>query len=152
LHSAQWDMYMRADVLEDNVATLDQISNVPRRWPQGNLWYLYGSYFLQWLQQQYGEAAMRAIIDDYGMQLIPLAVNRSVRRATGRTYEQLYPEWVAWMRKHYADEAAAIRARAGGLREGVQVTYGGNTAQHPVWLPSGTFAGFDGGFVYFRDD
>jgi hypothetical protein len=38
LRSSMWNMWMRADVLEDNVATLDQFSNVPRRWPQGHIW------------------------------------------------------------------------------------------------------------------
>ena len=45
LRNSQWDMFMRADVLDDNVASLDQLSNIVRRWPQGNLYYLYGSYF-----------------------------------------------------------------------------------------------------------
>jgi hypothetical protein len=45
LRNSQWDMWMRTDVLSGNIATLDQLSNIVRRWPQGNLYYLYGSYF-----------------------------------------------------------------------------------------------------------
>ena len=51
LRSSEWAMYLRADFLEDNVATLDRISNFARRWPQGNLWYLYGSFFMRWLAE-----------------------------------------------------------------------------------------------------
>ena len=61
LRSSMWNMWMRADVLEDNVATLDQFSNIPRRWPQGNIWYLYGSFFMQWIAETYGEQAIRAM-------------------------------------------------------------------------------------------
>ena len=90
LRSSMWNMWMRADVLEDNVATLDQFSNIPRRWPQGNIWYLYGSFFMQWIAETYGEQAIRAMIDDYSSQIIPYAINRSIRRATGSTFEELY--------------------------------------------------------------
>jgi hypothetical protein len=76
-------------VLEDNAAPLDVFSNVPRRWPQGNIWYLYGSFFLKWIAETYGEQAIRAMIDDYSRQIVPFGVNRSVRRATGRTFEEL---------------------------------------------------------------
>ena len=38
---------------------IDQLSNVVRRWPQGNLCYLYGSYFTEWIAQTYGEEALR---------------------------------------------------------------------------------------------
>ena len=44
LRSSQFEMYLRADVLEQRLARLDQISNPVRRWPGGNLWYLYGAH------------------------------------------------------------------------------------------------------------
>ena len=109
LRSSMWNMWMRADVLENNVATLDVFSNVPRRWPQGNIWYLYGSFFMQWIAETYGEQAIRAMIDDYAYQLIPYAINRSIRRATGRTYEELYAAWVDSMQRNFGAQASAIR-------------------------------------------
>jgi hypothetical protein len=53
LRNSQWDMFMRTDVLNNTVATIDQISNRIRRWPQGNTAYLYGSFFTQWIAQTY---------------------------------------------------------------------------------------------------
>src|SRR5215831_1546699 len=99
LRSPLWNMYMRADILEDNVAPLDVFSNPVRRWPQGNIWYLYGSFFLRWIAETYGEDAIRRMIDDYGRQIIPYGINRSLRRATGRTYEEVYPAWVDTLRR-----------------------------------------------------
>ncbi|WP_394844426.1 hypothetical protein LZC95_46150 [Pendulispora brunnea] len=150
LRSSQWQMFMRADILENNIAPLDQFTGTPRRWPQGNIWYLYGSFFMKWIQETYGEGVMRQVIDDFGQQVIPLGFNRSLRRAIGKTYEELYPEWIASMKKGFGAQRDAIVAR--GLREGVRLTYGGNVAQHPVWIPKNAWADHQGGLVYFRDD
>ncbi len=150
LRSSQWNMWMRADVLENNVAPLDVFSSTPRRWPQGNIWYLYGSFFMLWIAETYGEDAIRRMIDDYGGQPIPYGVNRSIRRATGLTYEQMYPSFVATLGREYRAQADAIRAR--GLREGVQLTHGGNSAEHPRWIPGNAWSGHAGDLLYFRDD
>jgi hypothetical protein len=150
LRSSQWNMYMRADVLENNVAPLDQFSNTPRRWPQGNLWYLYGSFFLRWIAETYGEQAIRTMIDDYGSQIIPFAVNRSIRRATGRTYEELFPAWIDSLRRSFGEQVAAIRAR--GIREGVRVTTTGYTAQKPRFIPNAGWPGRGGDLLYYVDD
>jgi Tol biopolymer transport system component len=150
LRSSMWNMFMRADVLEHNVAPLDVFSNSPRRWPQGNIWYLYGSFFLEWLADTYGEDAIRAMIEDAGAQIIPFAVNRSIRRATGVTFEQMYPAWVDSMRKEYGAQVEAIRAR--GVREGVRVTHTGNTVQHPRWLPANAWPEHAGQLGFYVDD
>ncbi|HEY1956294.1 MAG TPA: hypothetical protein VGH28_11795 [Polyangiaceae bacterium] len=143
LRSSIWNMFMRADVLENNVAQLDEISNNVRRWPQGNLWYLYGSFFMQWIAETYGEQAIRLMIDDYGHQLVPYGINRSIRRATGRTYEQMYPAFVDTLRRESNALVARIDAR--GRREGTRITFGGQSANGPRFSP-------DGDIVYYRDD
>jgi hypothetical protein len=150
LRSSMWNMWMRADVLENNVATLDVFSAVPRRWPQGNIWYVYGSFFMQWIVETYGEQALRSMIDDYGRQIIPYAINRSIRRATGRTYEQLFVSWVDSMKREYTAQANAARAR--GLREGIRVTHTGNTYEHPRWVPANAWADHAGELLYYADD
>jgi hypothetical protein len=150
LRSSQWNMYMRADVLENNVATLDQFSNNVRRWPQGNLWYLYGSFFMRWIAETYGEDALRRFIDDYAWQIVPFAVNRSMRRATGRTFDEMYPAWVDSMRRQYGAQAGAVRAA--GLREGTRITHVGQSAQHPRWIPERAFPGHGGEILYMLDD
>ncbi|MFO0679073.1 MAG: hypothetical protein U0169_21270 [Polyangiaceae bacterium] len=150
LRSSQWNMYMRADVLEGNVATLDQFSNTPRRFPQANIWYLYGSFFLRYVAETYGEDAIRKMIDDYGRHIVPWGINRSIRRATGKTFEELYPEWIASLQREYGAQAARIRAR--GIREGTRLTFSGQTARSPRFVPKGSWAGAEGDIVYFRDD
>jgi Tol biopolymer transport system component len=150
LRNSLWDMYMRTDVLESNVASIDQVTAFVRRWPQGNLFYLYGSFFTQWIAETYGEEALRKAAADYGKNPIPWGFNRSIRRATGKTYVELYPEWVSSMQKRYGAQASAVRAK--GVREGVRLTHHGQLARYPRWIPKGAWPEHQGGLLYFRDD
>jgi hypothetical protein len=150
MRSSMWNMWMRADVLEDNMATLDVFSHVPRRWPGGNIWYLYGSFFLKWIAETYGEQAIRAMIDDYGSQLIPYGVNRSIRRATGLTFEELYPAWIDSLRRSFGAQADEIRAR--GLREGIRLTHTGYGYGRPRWIPANAWPDHAGDLCFFVDD
>ena len=126
LRSSQFDMYLRADVLEDHFARLDQMSGAPRRFPGANVWYLYGSEFVSFISDTYGPNVYAAVADDYGAQVLPWGINRSIRRVTGRTYEELYEGWRTTLKKRYGAQAAAIRAR--GLREGRRLTWRGQNA------------------------
>lgn len=150
LRNSQWEMFMRTDVLNDNIASLDQVSNFVRRWPQGNLFYLYGSYFIQWIAQTYGEEALRKMADDYGKQIVPWGFNRSIRRATGKTFVEMYPEWVASMKQRYAAQAATVRQA--GIREGTRITHNGQVARYPRWIPKNAWPEYAGGLLYFRED
>jgi WD40 repeat protein/surface antigen Omp85-like protein len=150
LRSSMWNMFMRADILEDSIAPLDVVSNTPRRWPGGNIWYLYGSFFMRWIAETYGEQAIRAMIDDYSGQVIPYGINRSVRRATGRTFEELYPAWIDSLRRSFGAQAEAIRAR--GLREGIRLTHTGYTLEHPRWAPPNAWPEHAGDLLYYVDD
>lgn len=126
LRSSQFDMYLRADVLEGNFRGLDQMSGAPRRFPGANVWYLYGSEFISFINDSYGPNVFAAVADDYGAQVLPWGVNRSIRRVTGHTYEELYEGWHATLKQRYGAQAAAIRAR--GLREGRRLTRRGEYA------------------------
>lgn len=150
LRNTQWDMFMRTDVLNDNVATIDQLSNTVRRWPQGNLYYLYGSYFMSWIAETYGEEALRRMAADYGSQIVPWGFNRSIRRATGSTFIEMYPAWIESMQREYGAVAAEVRAK--GIREGVRITHHGQVARFPRWIPKGTWPEHEGGLLYYRDD
>jgi hypothetical protein len=150
LRSSQWNMWMRADVLENNIAPLDVFSNTPRRWPQGNIWYLYGSFFMQWVAETYGEDSIRRMIDDYGGWPVPYGMNRSIKRASGKTFEQMYPSFIETLKREYKAQAEAVRAR--GLREGVRLTSGGNTVEHPRFIPKNAWKDHQGEVIYYRDD
>jgi hypothetical protein len=149
LRSSQWDMYLRADTLEHNFARLDEMSGNPRRFPGGNLWYLYGAAFISFINDTYGPNTFGAVADDYGAQILPWGVNRSIRRVTGRTYEELFDAWRVTLERRYAEQAARIRAR--GLREGKRLTFRGQNAGSPRSTGECTTLGKPS-VAYFRDD
>jgi len=149
--SAIFDMFLRADTLEHRLVPLDQMSHFVRRWPQGNIVYLYGSRFLTWITDVYGDDTIRMVAHDYGQQVIPWAINRSMRRATGKTYEELYEGWRAYLEAHYAEQMK--KAAALGFREGTRITEHGQTVASPRFLPDSakrTDSGYE--VLYFRDD
>jgi hypothetical protein len=149
LRSSQFDMYLRADVLEHHFAGLDQMSGTPRRFPGGNLWYLYGSEFVSFINDSYGPNVFGAVADDYGAQIIPWGINRSIRRVTGRTYEELYDGWRQTLERRYQAQAAAIRAR--GLREGKRLSSRGAGASG-ARLSEGCSTLGKPSLLYQRDD
>jgi len=149
--SSIFDMYLRADVLEKRLASLDQVSNFVRRWPQGHLWYLYGDRFLGWIADVYGDAVLQFIAQDYGSQVIPWGINRSIRRATGQTYEELYRGWSSYLDAHYREQVQ--EAESLGIREGVRLTHHGQIVAQPRFVPDA--AKKTKGWrelLYFRDD
>ena len=146
--SSIFDMYLRGDVLANNIAPIDQISHTPRRWPQGNLWYLYGSHFLEYVDSVYGFEALRQVAADYGDEIIPYGINRAIHRATGKTYVELYQGWIAWMRRRYDAQKKEILAR--GQREGKRITFHGQEAFHPRYMPDLSGAGRS--IAYYRND
>jgi hypothetical protein len=151
LRASLWDMMLRADVLEDQVAGLDVFSNPARRWPQGTLWYLYGSYFTSWIAEVYGRDTWRAVAADYGAAAIPFGINRAIRRVTGRTYLELFEGFKASLHRRYHAQMIAVAER--GFREGRRLTFHGRTVRYPRFLPPGLRQG-DAPYqlIYFRDD
>ncbi|HEV8245715.1 MAG TPA: hypothetical protein VGP93_08100 [Polyangiaceae bacterium] len=148
LRSTQFDMFLRADVLAGKLARLDQISHPARRWPGGNLWYLYGAKFVEWIGSVYGPETYGAVAADYGAAVIPWGINRSIRRATGLTYPELYQGWQRDLEQRYGAQARAVRAR--GLREGERLTEHGRQAAAPRFMPKECD---NGRYLYYeRDD
>lgn len=151
IRSSLFDMYLRADVLADNLARLDQISSGAERWPYGNLFYLYGSRFLRWVTDIYGPDTMPAVSADYGASTAPWGVNRAIRRVTGRTYEDLYDAWGLHLERHYRAQIAEVDKR--GRREGARITFGGHGTAYPRFVPAVARANRDKEeIVYYRDD
>jgi hypothetical protein len=149
IRSSLFDMYLRADVLEDNVFGLDRMSHSTRRWPRGHIWYLYGGKFFAWLEETYGDGVLAAIADDYAQNPFAWGINRSVRRATGRTYPELFDAWVADLRRHYGAMVREIGRR--GRREGKRLTHHGGNIANPRFTPR-CFQGGGPGLLYHRDD
>lgn len=150
LRNSIFDMYMRADVIEDNIAGIDDMCSNPQRWPQGTIWYLYGSRFLGWIAETYGINVLKAVSQDYGSSTLPYAINRSIWRQTGRTYPELYEGFKDRLRRQYREQTRKVEAR--GLREGKPITSHGSFAIYPRFVPRAARKGAGEEIVYYRDD
>lgn len=132
LRSSVFDMFIRMDALAGKLLDLAQISNGVDRWPHGNIWYLYGSRFIQFIAERYGQEALTTISHEYGGQLIPYGMNRVARRATGQSYVELYEEF----RAHVVDQAGGVadEVRQRGLAAGTRITFHGENGRSPRFL------------------
>ncbi len=90
LRSTLFDMYLRMDALEDRLLRIDQISSGIDDWPHGNVWYLYGSRFIEYIARRHGDQALTRMAHDYADEVLPYGINRMARRATGRSLVELY--------------------------------------------------------------
>jgi hypothetical protein len=154
LRSPAFDMMLRADIIDQNFAPLDQITGDPRRWPPG-LYYLYGAKFVEFIANLYGPGVFAATAADSGDDVMPFAVSRPFYRATGRTLEQLYEAFRLATERRVDEQLKAVSAR--GLQEGYPLTAHGRTVSSPRFVPircrrgAGKATG-DDALVYFRDD
>ncbi|MFW2388476.1 MAG: DPP IV N-terminal domain-containing protein [Polyangiales bacterium] len=127
MRSTQYEMYMRMAVLEENILHFDTLNNRTDYWPHGDIWYLYGSRFIQWLVDQYGEEILAEMATWYGRRAIPFSVNRMGKRLTGKTFGELYQMWIDDMRVQYGAVDAEVRAE--GVTQGRRVTFHGETVR-----------------------
>lgn len=153
LRSTSYDMMLRADVVENRFAPLDQICGDPRRWPGGTMYYLYGAKFVEFLAETYGESLFGQVASDSGDDVIPFAVSRPFYRATGRTLEELYDGFGIATKRRVSEQLAQVAAR--GLREGQRLTSHGRVVANPRFFPAACdeAAGSVGPrLLYYRDD
>ena len=101
IRSNIYDMYLRMAVLQGKLLELDQVSSTTRYFPRGDVPYLYGSRFLDYLARRFGPDKLTSISHDYGGQLIPYAINRTAKRVLGHTFQELYEQFKVHLRRKY---------------------------------------------------
>jgi hypothetical protein len=135
VRSSLFDMFLRVAVLRGEELELDAVTTGPRSWPHGTAAYLYGAHFLKYIFDRYGEDKMAAMTHAYGSDPVPFAVNRSISRAVGRNFVDLYQEWRHFMRRKYQLKLAAIDRQ--GRREGRRMTFHGESNVNPIYTADG---------------
>lgn len=123
LRSPYFDMLMRSQILAGREYRLDEATASPIRWPQGTGSYLYGAYFLDWIRAHYGEEALRAIGQEYGQEIIPFGLNVTCKRVTGKTYDELWAQFMSDTRVRYHTQESQVEEQ--GRIEGERLTVAG---------------------------
>ena len=134
--SPKFDTHMRLAVAEDNLFTIDEMTGSPLKLPRGSTPYLYGSYFIHWISEQFGRAKLFQFVDEQAGKINPFSLNISARRIFGATFVELYDQWQDDLRNRFGAQVDGIRAA--GEREGRRLTFGGEALPMPSFTPDGT--------------
>jgi hypothetical protein len=136
--STQFEMYMRADALEQRILPLDWATFEGEPWPHGNVRYVYGAAFMHFIAQRHGTQAFGAFIREYGRRLVPFGVNRALKRATGETFDALYKEFARDLTRRA--EATRTEVERAGRVDGVRRTFQGELVRSPRFLDNDSLA------------
>ncbi|MGC6508608.1 MAG: hypothetical protein ACON4U_09345 [Myxococcota bacterium] len=127
------DMIKRISVLEDDFPPLDTMDGYITTWPGGNLRYLFGQDFMNYLAESYGEQVWTEWNHTYGGSL-PYAL--PARRIFGKRLPKLYEDWKKSAYERYATQAEAIQST--GLSEYEWLTNTNDNCMGASLSPSGT--------------
>lgn len=116
----RFDEIIRISRHADNDMRLDQITGAPRRYPRGNAAYIYGSHFLQYVFDRFGDDTLRQMSRTNGAYGPPFAINRQIAKVVGQPFTELYGDWKDYLRDKYGMQEMAAERR--GLRTGRALT------------------------------
>lgn len=136
LNSSTWEMYLRADYLDNRLLTLDQVWAGPYRWPYGNSFYLYGSFFTEYLAERFGREKLaelyHATADD-----IPIVQFKSTfKEIYQRKFMDVVDDWYDFLAVKFESDKAKITAA--GLMEGQRISHTGGVTGYGVFAPDGS--------------
>ncbi|HEX7840123.1 MAG TPA: hypothetical protein VF469_21750 [Kofleriaceae bacterium] len=124
----RFDQYIRIARHEHRDLRLDEISGAPRQFPHGNAVYVYGSHFLRYVFDRFGDDTPRKMAHIAGSYAPPFAVNRQIAEVVGKPFTELYDDWKDYLRDRYSlQETAAERS---GLVTGRAL---GHSAEANFW-------------------
>ena len=141
--STLWEMYLRTAVAEDELLRLDQTTHGALTWPHGEIAYLYGGYFIDYVVRRHGEQVPGAIATDYGSDLLPFGISRAFDDATGEDAVELYDGFIADLRERFGAQLAEVKEA--GPVEGTRLVTDAEVIRAPRFSPDGKRLGY---FVY----
>jgi len=97
--------------LGQGLKSLRQINIHESNWPYSSA-YLYGSYFFEFLEQEYGEEKTKAFIAEYSNNIIPFALNTTSSTVFDKSLYSLWKDY-----EHYLKTNIAIPALAGDKQQ-----------------------------------
>ena len=109
-NSSLFRMWLRTAALDGTFFGLGTATGSPISWPQGTTPYLYGGFFMKYIEEKYGLSFATDFNHEYGKRLVPFSMNETLREITGRSFEELWDEWSAHMKGQAAATHVAVRA------------------------------------------
>ncbi len=126
----RFDQVLRIAHDGHNDLRLDEVGGAPRRYPRGNAAYIYGSHFLRYVFDRFGDDALRKMTHVAGSYAPPFAVNRQIAKVVGKPFTELYDDWKGYVRDRYSLQETAAERRGLVLGRAVTHTAEGNSWPH----------------------
>lgn len=130
--ATMFEMYLRMDALERGAFGIDWIGFDGEPWPHGNLRYLYGQAFVEFIRGRFGEQGLGRFVREYGRRIVPYGLNRALKRTTGQTFTALYREFLAELKAKADETARAVDTN--GRRQGDRITTHGELTRTPRFV------------------
>ena len=124
----RFDQFIRIARHEERDLRIDEISGAPRQYPRGNAAYVYGSHFLRYVFDRFGDDTLRKMGHTNGGYAPPFALNRQIAKVVGKPFTELYDDWKLYLRDRYGMQEMAAERR--GLATGRQLT---TSAEGNLW-------------------
>src|SRR5262249_33287231 len=117
----RFDQFIRIARHADKDLRLDEVSGAPRQFPRGNAAYIYGSHFLRYIFDRFGDDTLRKMSHVSGAYPPPFAINRQIAKVVGKPFTELYDDWKGYLRDRYTMQEQAVERR--GVRTGRALTH-----------------------------
>jgi hypothetical protein len=131
----RFDQYIRIARDGGQELRLDEVSGAPRRFPHGNAVYVYGSHFLRYVFDRFGDDALRKMTHIAGSYAPPYGINRQIAKVVGRPFTELYDDWNDYLRDRYSQQEMAAERR--GLHAGRALTHSAENNLFPRYTADG---------------
>ncbi|HMG22880.1 MAG TPA: hypothetical protein VK607_16210, partial [Kofleriaceae bacterium] len=125
---SRFDQFLRTAYAEHKDLRLDEVTGAPRDFPHGNAVYVYGSHFLRYVFDRFGDDTPRRMSHESGRYAPPYAVNRQISRIVGVPFTELYDGWKRYLGDRFSMQQAAVERR--GRAEGRALTH---SAESNFW-------------------
>ncbi|HET9620498.1 MAG TPA: hypothetical protein VFP84_03950 [Kofleriaceae bacterium] len=132
----RFDQYLRAAWNRHQDLRIDEITGDPRRFPHGNAVYVYGSHFLRYIFDRFGDDSVRKMSHISGSYAPPYATNRQIAKAVGKPFTELYDDWKGYLRDRYSQQEQAAERR--GLVTGRELTHSAESNMWPHYAADGS--------------
>lgn len=142
VHGSYHAMVVRTAILEDAVMDVDELKAYNPTWPGGERPYIFGSLFMDHLSDRFGPDIQKELLAKTTSAWIPPFIwfDRVAKRATGKSFDALYDDWIDGLRTEY--EALADSLRNEGITSSEALVTRGPYAVRPRVAPDGRSVAF----------
>jgi len=133
--ASQFDMYLRVATLDHDALRLDEVTGSPQKFPRGNAAYLYGSSFLKYVFDRFGDGAARRMSWASGTSTVPFGLNRQLDAAIGHGFDELDPDWRRYLRDRATLQLEGVERHR--PRTGRRLSLVGEFARNPRYTLDG---------------